>query len=213
MKRKLLSLFVLVAMVATAFFFNFEVELAQAQGAKVGYPMQCTNHATNPTTANWITCTQALSGTGESTPSYTNIYYHNGVSWTKVSGSTAGIYTSKQETVTLSPTKTTTATVDATEDEIFAAYNVLGIPNWTLWVKNTGAAALTDVIVYMSPDGTNWQDATDFKITGESNCETAAAGATCIAFMAAGVGVHSVKMGATCATSTSTEAWITGNLD
>jgi hypothetical protein len=59
-----------------------------AQG-KVGYPQQCTNSATNPTSAEWLTCTQARAGTSISNPLYTtpagaagsNTYVYDGSSW------------------------------------------------------------------------------------------------------------------------------------
>lgn len=40
-----------------------------AMGA-VGFPQQCVNSATNPTTAEWLTCTQARAGTSNTNPLY-----------------------------------------------------------------------------------------------------------------------------------------------
>jgi len=39
-------------------------------GSKVGYPDQCTNDATNPTSAEWLTCTQKRAGTTKTNPLY-----------------------------------------------------------------------------------------------------------------------------------------------
>lgn len=39
-------------------------------GSKVGYPDQCTNSETNPTTAEWLTCQQKRAGTTKTNPLY-----------------------------------------------------------------------------------------------------------------------------------------------
>jgi len=118
----------------------------------------------------------------------------------------------KDEIEAYAPTKTSTGTVDTTEDEILASVDVGAFPNWTVYVKNTGAAALTDVIVYTSPDGTNWANMDAAKSTIESACETLAAGSTGIAFTVSGGSFKYVKVGATCGTSTSVDCWLVANV-
>lgn len=41
---------------------------AQVTGSKMGYPDQCTNSETNPTTAEWLTCQQKRAGTTRANP-------------------------------------------------------------------------------------------------------------------------------------------------
>jgi hypothetical protein len=42
---------------------------------------------------------------------------------------------------------------------ILASTAVGGWPNVTIYVKNTGAQALTDVLIETSPDGSSWEEA------------------------------------------------------
>lgn len=67
---------------------------------KIGTPQQCTNSATNPTTAEWLTCTQARAGTTALNPLYTsavgagssaNTQWYTGVAWANWKGQNAGV--------------------------------------------------------------------------------------------------------------------------
>jgi hypothetical protein len=61
-----------------------------APSTAIGMPQQCTNSATNPTSAEWLTCTQARAGTTALNPIYTtsaggaagsNAYVYDGAAW------------------------------------------------------------------------------------------------------------------------------------
>jgi len=70
------------------------------------------------------------------------------------------------------------ATVDGTDeagsDIILPSTYVGNYANWTAWVKNTGATALTHVYVYASKDGTLWTNVDSLKSTLETACDTLA---------------------------------------
>lgn len=61
-------------------------------GSYVGYPTQCVNDPKNPTTAEWLTCTQLRAGTYATNPLYTNVvggavgaynYFYFGGNWVR----------------------------------------------------------------------------------------------------------------------------------
>jgi len=68
---------------------------------KIGIPQQCVNSATNPTTAEWLTCTQARAGTSSGNPLYTtvvgggsssaNTQWYTGTVWANWKGQNAAV--------------------------------------------------------------------------------------------------------------------------
>ncbi len=48
--------------------------------AKVGYPQQCCDNATDPTSCEWLTCDELRSGSSSSLPTYVDLYRVGGVS-------------------------------------------------------------------------------------------------------------------------------------
>lgn len=61
-------------------------------GSYVGYPTQCVNDPKNPTTAEWLTCTQLRAGTYATNPLFTNVvggavgsynYFYFGGNWVR----------------------------------------------------------------------------------------------------------------------------------
>ena len=67
----------------------------------IGMPQQCVNNATNPTSAEWLTCTQARAGTSALNPIYVsgggggggsaNTQWYTGAAWANWKGQTAGV--------------------------------------------------------------------------------------------------------------------------
>ena len=115
------------------------------------------------------------------------------------------------------PTKTAATAVDENETEILESTEVIGYPNWTVWVKNVGggsADTLANVIVYTSPDGTNWVDMDAAKTTLETACETLASGSTGIGFIVTGGSFRYVKVTANCGAGddTTVDCWLTANV-
>ncbi len=126
----------------------------------------------------------------------------------------------KTETGTYSPAATVGTVVNtATETlavSILASVDILSYPNATAWVRNTGAAALTNCYCYGSPDGTNWVNLSSMKSTIETTCETLVPSSSSItgigiAFIMSEQSLRYFKMTATCATSTTCDAYITCN--
>jgi len=67
----------------------------------IGMPQQCVNNATNPTSAEWLTCTQARAGTSALNPIYVsgggggggsaNTQWYTGAAWANWTGQNAGV--------------------------------------------------------------------------------------------------------------------------
>jgi len=121
----------------------------------------------------------------------------------------------KVATETVYPAKTTT-TVDSLED-ILASTEVLGYPNLSVFVKNTGAAALTALNIEVSPDGTSWVTLPDAPDAGTHMfqvgwSDTLAASAICV-YSITSNSYRYLRVQANCATSTTVDAWLVGNLN
>ena len=72
-----------------------------APSTAIGMPQQCVNNATNPTSAEWLTCTQARAGTSALNPIYVsgggggggsaNTQWYTGAAWANWTGQNAGV--------------------------------------------------------------------------------------------------------------------------
>lgn len=134
----------------------------------------------------------------------------------------ANVTTHKGSVAAYTPAATTGTAVDSagggtTGDIVLASTEVIGYPNWTLYIKNAGGGsgdALASVYVMVSPDGTNWYTITNLD-ADETAAQTLASGATGIAYMARTMAHRYVKLEALCAggDDTTVDAWIVANVN
>jgi hypothetical protein len=122
----------------------------------------------------------------------------------------------KVDTLVYTPAKTAATAVDDTEDEILASVEVLSYPSFSIYVKNVGGGSADDllnVIIYTSPDDTNWVDMDATKDAIETDCETLASGETGLGYRVSGNSFRYVKVGAICAggDDTTVDCWIVAN--
>lgn len=121
----------------------------------------------------------------------------------------------KEQVAVVTPAKTTT-TVDALED-ILASREVLSDPGFTVYVKNTGAAALTALIIETSPDGSSgWVALPTAVAAGYAGLRldgwVAALGAGALAcYSILGNTYRYIRVQANCGTSTTVDCWYVAN--
>jgi len=129
----------------------------------------------------------------------------------------ANVTTHKGSIATYHPAKTAGTAVDdagggTTGDIVLASTEVIGYPNWTLYIKNVGGGsgdALASVYVMVSPDGTNWYTITVLD-ADETAAQTLTSGQTGIAYTARTLAHRYVKLEALCGAGddTTVDAWI-----
>ena len=118
----------------------------------------------------------------------------------------------KEAIKTYSPAKETSGQILAVPVIVLAAKEILGYPNYCVFIKNLDAAnSLTDVDHQVSPDNTTWVD-----LTEPSSCDTLAAAATCV-FCVSGNAYRYVRVRVTAAAVAadvdSVNTWITANVN
>ena len=117
--------------------------------------------------------------------------------------------TRTQSVEPLAPTKTTTATVDATGNiVILASIEVLAYSNLTITVKNTGGVnSLDNIYVDVAPDGAAWTALTIYPT------DVAPGGIVRVISISNNSDRYlRVRAAATAAVTTSTDCWLTGRV-
>ena len=117
--------------------------------------------------------------------------------------------TRTQSVEPLAPTKTTTATVDATGNiVVLASIEVLAYSNLTITVKNTGGVnSLDNIYVDVAPDGAAWTALTIYPT------DVAPGGIVRVVSISNNSDRYlRVRAAATAAVTTSTDCWLTGRV-
>lgn len=124
-------------------------------------------------------------------------------------GDSSELLVKKESINTYSPEKTTTSNVGTAATTVLASTEVLGWPNWCVYLENDdGADPFTDADVQVSPDGSTWISLT------WTSCDDLAAGSACVYCVTnAAYRYVRVQVAAADANQVDVDAWITANIN